>query len=95
MKGACDMPRHDRFDDDLMSRDRRDRMDRDYRNYGDRDRGAFFSERERHDERGYPRGRMGGWGSLMEDESSGGRSRETSGRRGFGPDDRREGIPRD
>jgi sporulation protein YlmC with PRC-barrel domain len=89
------MPRHDRFDDDLMSRERRDRMDRDYQDYGDRDRGAFFSERKRRDERGYPRGRMGGWGSLMEDESSGGRSRETSGRRGFGPDDRREGIPRD
>jgi len=90
------MPRHDRFDDDLMSRDRRDRMDRGYGDYGDRDRGAFFSERERRDERGgYGRGRMGGWGSLLDDESSGGRSRGMSERRGFGPDDHREGIPRD
>ena len=89
------MPRHDRFDDELMSSDGRDRMDRGYRDYGDRDSGAMFNERERHEERGYGRGRISGWGSLLDDESSGGRSRGMSERRGFGPDDGREGIPRD
>ena len=87
------MPRHDRFDDELMSRDR-DRMERGYRDYGDRDR-AFFSKRDR-DDRDYGRGRIGGWGSLMEDESSGGRSRGSMNEeRRFGPDDNRDGIPRD
>ena len=86
------MPRHDRFDDELMSRDRRDRMDRGYRDPQDRNRRSYFTE-DRRDERDSGR-RMGGWGSLMNDESSGGRSHRRD-ERDFGPDDRRDGIPRD
>ena len=91
------MPRHDWRDDDTMSRDRRDydyRGDRNFRDFGDRDpdRGAFFS-----DDRGPRMRRRSGWGSLLGDESSGGRMREKSDdrRERFGPDDERGGIPRD
>lgn len=98
------MPRHDwRDDNDFMTRDRRDRdyseferMDRDY-GRDDRNRGAFFGDRGEFSSRGR---RMGGWGSLLNDESSGGRDRMDSrsqGRRerGYGPDDDRRGIPTD
>ena len=88
------MPRHDRFDDELMSRNR-DRMEHRYGDRDDRDSRAFFSERYRRDDREYGRGRTGGWGSLLDDESSGPRSRGMNEQRGFGPDDYREGIPRD
>ena len=59
------MPRHDWRDDELMSRER------DNLGY-DRDRGAFF-DRDR-EEPSSRRRRAGGWGSLLADESSGGRS---------------------
>jgi sporulation protein YlmC with PRC-barrel domain len=90
------------YDEDLMSRER---MDRDFRSYDERDRGgAFFGDRS---ERG--RGRIGGWGGLMRDESSGGSIRDDDRTRGlsvrdrstmrgdkeFGPDDYRNDIPRD
>ena len=97
------MPRHDwRNDDDFMTRDDRERSydggergrgDDDYRR---RDRTLF---RDR-DEPGSHRARMGGWGSLLNDESSGGRE-STRGRseyrreNGYGPDDNRRGIPTD
>jgi hypothetical protein len=76
-----------------MSRDRshgRDRIDRDY----DRDRGAFFgSDRGESSSR---QRRMGGWGSLLGDERSGGRIRsDYRGEQRFGPDDDRSWIPRD
>ena len=84
------MPRHDWRDDDTMSRDRG------YSDYDDRGRsGAFFR-----DDRGpQMRNRSGGWGSLMGDESSGGRRMsergDSRGDRRFGPDDDRDGVPRD
>ena len=87
------MPRHDWRDDETMSRDQTYRRDRDYRDYEDRDRRAFFGDRR---DEGGRRGRMGGWGSLLNDESSGGRGRsELAEDRHFGPDDERSGIPRD
>jgi len=89
------MPRHDRFDEDLIDRERPARMERDYQDYGDRESGSFFAERNRRDDREYGRGRRGGWGSLLDDESSGGRSLVMRGQREFGPDDNRRGIPRD
>lgn len=95
------MPRHDwRDDDQMMSRERGDYDHRERsRDRGrDRDQGAFFG-----DDRG--RGRQGGWGSLFGDESSGSRMRDDRHRernredrqreRGFGPDDKRNDIPRD
>jgi hypothetical protein len=89
------MPRHDWRDGELMSRDQRGyRRDRDYRDFEHRDRRAFFPD-DRRDEDGR-RARMGGWGSLLSDENSGGRDRsELAGDRRFGPDDERSGIPRD
>ena len=83
------MPRQDwRSDDDFIMRDR----ERGHRDYDPRDsrsgdydrpgRGAFFGG-DRNELR-MRRGRMGGWGSLLGDESSGGRDR---GERGYGPDD--------
>ena len=87
------MPRHDwRDDDDFMTRDRRERGYGDY----DRDRGAMFGG-DRGELR-MRRGRRGGWGSLLNDESSGGRDsiRDSSGRRSerrYGSDDDRRGIP--
>jgi len=88
------MPRHDRRDDDLMSRDRSGMSygrERGYRDYEDRDRGAFFGG-----DRGElsARGPRSGWGGLIGDESSDGRGRSDR-ERGFGPDDDRPGIPRD
>ena len=89
-----DMPRHDwRNDDEFMTRDNRERSygdrDRGYSDYERGDRGAFFGDR----------GRQNGWGSLLNDESSG-RRESTRGRsegreRGYGPDDDRRGIPTD
>ena len=94
------MPRHDRHDEnDLMSRERGDDYGRDrgYRDFEDRDSGAFFSGDR--GELSMRRRRRGSWGSLMGDESSGGRGmRERSdfrSERHFGPDDERPGIPRD
>ncbi len=92
------MPRQDwRSDDDFMMRDRerghRDYDPRDSRSgdYGRPGRGAFFGG-DRNELR-MRRGRMGGWGSLLGDESSGGRDR---GERGYGPDDyNRDRIPTD
>jgi hypothetical protein len=92
------MPRHDWRDDDLMSRDRR-YNERGYRDYEDRDRGAFFSGNR--GESRARRGRNGGWGSLLSDESSGGRDARMRDRsddrreQEFGPDDNRPDIPRD
>jgi sporulation protein YlmC with PRC-barrel domain len=96
------MPRQDWHDDnDYMMRDRdyRDfeRMNRERGGYDDRNRGAFFGDRSEPSSR--PR-HMGGWGSLLNDESSGGRDRmgsRSEGRRerGYGPDDQRQGIPTD
>ena len=89
------MPRHDwRDDDDFMTRDRSDRGYRDY----ERDRGAMFGGDQ--GELQMRRGRRGGWGSLLNDESSGGRdsmrgrSDHRSERR-YGSDDDRRGIPTD
>lgn len=88
------MPRHDRRDDELMSRDRGDLgygRDR-YREFEDRDRGAFFGG----DFVEPGRRRTGGWGGLLSDESSGGRMRsDYRSEQRFGPDDERPGIPRD
>ena len=50
-------------------------------------------ERDRSDRRS--RERIGGWGSLFGDESSGGRIRERNRDRGYGPDDRSNDIPTD
>ena len=84
------MPRQD---DELMGRDRSDTYSRDqYRDFEDRDRGALFGG----DRGEMRRRRTGGWGSLLNDESSGGRGRsEYRGEQRFGPDDERTGIPRD
>lgn len=87
------MPRHDWFDDDTMSRDvdyDDARRERDYD-----DRGAMFG-RDRMDRSERSRG---GWGSLLGDESSGGRMRER-GRdrdreRSYGSDDNSNDIPTD
>ena len=94
------MPRHNwRDDDDFMTRDRDypdfDRRDREYGGSADRDRSALFGDR---DELSSRRGRRAGWGSLLNDESSGGRDRmrdRDHRERGYGPDDRRQGIPTD
>ena len=94
------MPRHNwRDDDDFMIRDRDyrdfDRRDGEYGASADRDRGAFFGDR---DELSARRGRRGGWGSLLNDESSGGRDRmrdRDDRERAYGRDDRRQGIPTD
>ena len=78
------MPRQDWRDDELISRDR------EYRDFESRDRGALFGN-----DRGRRR-RTSGWGSVLDDESSG--SRHWSDYRSeqrFGPDDERPGIPRD
>ena len=83
------MPRQDwRSDDDFMTRDR----ERGYRDFDPREprsgdyersgRGALFGG-DRSELR-MRRGRTGGWGSLLSDESSGSRER---GERSFGPDD--------
>lgn len=91
------MPRQDwRSDDDFMMRDR----ERGYRDYdrdprsGDYDRsgrGAFFGG-DRSELR-MRAGQKSGWGSLMGDESSGGRSRD---KRSYGPGDyNRDRIPTD
>jgi sporulation protein YlmC with PRC-barrel domain len=96
------MPRQDwrHGDDEFMMRDRergyRD-MDDD-RDYGRGDRRAFFGGDR--GELSARRGRMGGWGSLLNDESSGPRDMRstTEGRsdRGYGPDDsNRNRIPTD
>jgi sporulation protein YlmC with PRC-barrel domain len=95
-----DMPRHDwRNDDDFMTRDDRDRG---YGNYGGRtydDYEALFG-RDR-GEAVSRRSRMGGWGSLLNDESSGARDMRSRDRsndrmgRSFGPDDNRRDVPRD
>jgi sporulation protein YlmC with PRC-barrel domain len=95
------MPRQDwhHGDDEFMTRDR----ERGYREFDDRDygndrRALFGGDRG---ELSMRRGRMGGWGSLLNDESSGGRERETRSRsegreRGYGPDDyNRDRIPTD
>jgi len=85
------MPRHDWFDDDTMSREDM-RRERQYRDYDDR--GAMFDrERDRSDRRS--RERIGGWGSLFGDESSGGRIRERNRDRDYGPDDHSNDIPTD
>ena len=97
------MPRQDwhHDEDDFMTRDR-ERGYRDLDNdraYGRRDDGAFFGGDRR--ELSMRHGRVGGWGSLLGDESSGGRGREMRSRsegreRGYGPDDyRRNDIPTD
>ena len=97
------MPRRDwHGEDEFMARDR-ERGYRDFdddRDYARREGGAFFGGDRR--ELSMRRGRMGGWGSLLNDESSGGRDREMGfrsdgrGRRGYGPDDyNRKGIPTD
>jgi sporulation protein YlmC with PRC-barrel domain len=90
------MPRHEWHDSDHMTRerdygDRRERS-RDY-DYEGRDRGAFFSG-----DRDEPRSRrrMGGWGGLLGDESSGGRARSDYRREvSYGRDDYRDDIPTD
>ena len=92
------MPRHEWRDDELMGRDRAEMgygRDRGYRDFEDRDRGAFFGGER--GELSARRGRArGGWGSLLGDESSGGRGRrENREEQRFGPDDERPGIPRD
>jgi len=94
------MPRHGwRDDNEFMTRDRDHRdfdlRDREYGGSDSRDRGAFFGDRGELSSR---RGRMGGWGSLLNDESSGGSDRVRyldHRERGYGPDDRRQGIPTD
>ena len=94
------MPRHGwRDDNEFMTRDRDHRdfdlRDREYGGSDSRDRGAFFGDRGELSSR---RGRMGGWGSLLNDESSGGSDRvryRDHRERGYGPDDRRQGIPTD
>lgn len=100
------MPRHDWHDDDFMTRERSDRgyrdfaeRDRDYGDFENRDRGALFGGDR--GELSMRRRRAGGWGSLLNDESSGGRARSHGDRseyrreRSFGPDDYRTGIPTD
>ena len=78
------MPRHDWRDDETMGRDR-------YRDYEERDRGAFFGDRGELSSR-----RRRSWGDVLDDESSGARSRsEYRSEEHFGPDDERSGIPRD
>ena len=98
------MPRQDwRNDDDFMIRDDRERSrgayrdrSRDYGGYEGRDRRALFGDRGELSSRS---GR-GGWGSLLNDESSGGRDRmrgrsDDRNERGFGSDDNRRGIATD
>jgi len=99
------MPRHDwRNDDDFTTRDDRERSygygdrGRGYADYERQDRGAFFGGRGENGSRRAPH--MGGWGSLLNDESSGPRDglRDRSEYRrenGYGPDDNRRGIPTD
>lgn len=90
------MPRHDWRDDETMSRDHGDnRYGRDrYRDFEDRGRRAFFGGDR--GESGSRRRRPGGWGRMLEDESSGPRGRsDFADDRDFGPDDERSGIPRD
>jgi sporulation protein YlmC with PRC-barrel domain len=82
------MPRQDWRDDDYMTRAR------DYRDYDERARGhdrAFFGGDR--DESSIRR-RSGGWGSLLGDESSGGRNTYRD-ERSLGPDDYNSGIPTD
>ena len=97
------MPRHDwhHGEDDFMTRDP-ERGYRDFdddRDYGRRNEGAMFGGDR--GELSTRRSRMGGWGSLLNDESSGGRGREMRSRsegrqRDYGPDDyRRNDIPTD
>ncbi|HJR83665.1 MAG TPA: PRC-barrel domain-containing protein [Sphingomicrobium sp.] len=92
------MPRHEWRDDELMSRERGDMgygRDRGYRDFDDRDRGAFFGG-DRGELSARRRRSRGGWGSLLSDESSGGRGRrDYREEQRFGPDDERPGIPRD
>ena len=95
------MPRHDwRNDDDFTTRDDRERSygygdrGRGYADYERQDRGAFFGGRGENGSRRAPR--MGGWESLLNDESSGLRDRsEYRHENGYGPDDNRRGIPTD
>lgn len=90
------MPRHEWHDSDYMTRERgygdsRERR-RDY-DYEGRNRGAFFGS-----ERDEPRSgrRMGGWGGLLGDESSGGRDRSDYRRdMSYGRDDDRDDVPKD
>ena len=87
------MPRHEWRDDDLISRERGESEYRGERS--SRDQGAFFGDDRRRLRRSH-----GGWGSLLDDESSGSRMRESPDHghereAGFGPDDDRRGIPRD
>ncbi len=85
------MPHDDRQrDGGPVSHDRHNEH-RDPDAFFDRDRGERF-ERERGGSG------IGGWGSLLEDEHSGGtstRNRLNERERGFGPDDDRSDIPRD
>ena len=114
------MPRHDWFDDDTMSRDRNDMRERGQRDYGasgygrrergpsgyeSRDRGAFFDRDRERSDRDNDRGRIGGWGGLMGDETSGNRDRnryrdrDRERMRGedrrYGSDDHNRGVPMD
>ena len=85
------MPRQDWRDEDFMTRERdyRDFPERDRSYEYDRpDRGTMFAS-DRDESR--MRRRSGGWGGLLGDESSGGRSSDRS----FGPDDYKSGIPTD
>lgn len=87
------MPRQD-WNNENMTRERDFRdFDERERGYGyDRpDRGAFFGDRG---ELSMHR-RRGGWGSLVGDESSGGRNFDDRRDRSFGPDDSHRGIPTD
>ena len=99
------MPRQDwRNDDDFMIRDDRERSrgdysdrSRDYGGYEDRDRRALFGDRAELSSR---RRGMGGWGSLLDDESSGERDRmrgrsDDRRERSFGSDHNRSGIATD
>jgi hypothetical protein len=92
------MPRFDSdYDHELMGRDRGDEgRGRGYFDEGG-DRGAMFGGDR--GELSMRRRQAGGWGSLMNDESSGGRGMsdrpENRRERSFGPDDDRRGIPTD
>jgi len=88
------MPRYNRHEDEVISRESDYGMSPERRHGGfERPRDAFYEER--------PSGRIGGWGSLLEDESSGGRGwrgdfrPDDRSERDYGPDDRRTGLARD
>lgn len=73
------MPRHDRFDDDTMMRDRHENRQG---GYEPRDRGSFFDRDRDRGQRGFEDDRndrnrpIGGWGGLMNEDRDRDRSRD-------------------